>query len=161
MKHLEIERKYLIDPVGWDKAAKPVARMLTQGYLCKDDQRVIRVRVVRIGDLEKGYLTIKGKMDNLGRPEFEYEIPVDEAKDLMALTLFNPIEKTRYKYVCGGKIWDVDIFHGSNRGLYLAEIELDDPDQAIDFPEWVAEEVSHDPRYYNAYLSEHPFTTWK
>jgi len=158
---LEIERKYLIDPVQWDKAAKPEARMLTQGYLCKDDQKVIRVRIVRIGDLEKGYLTIKGKMFNLGRPEFEYEIPVDEAENLMALTLFNPIEKTRFKYVYGGKTWDVDIFHGSNKGLYLAEIELDDPDQAIDFPEWVGEEVSHDPRYYNAYLSEHPFTTWK
>ncbi len=142
-------------------ADKPEARTLTQGYLCMDDQKVIRVRIVQIHSGSRGYLTIKGKMQNLGRPEFEYEIPVEEAKDLIALTLYTPIEKTRYKYLYKGKIWDVDIFHGSNEGLYLAEIELDDPNDAIDFPEWIREEVSHDPRYYNSYLSEHPFTTWK
>ena len=161
MKHLEIERKYLIDPVKWELAEKPEASSLTQGYLCKDDHKVIRVRIVKIGAGEKGYMTIKGKMQNLGRPEFEYEIPVEEAKDLLALTLYKPIEKTRYKYLHKGKIWDVDIFAGSNEGLFLAEIELDHPDEAIDFPDWIVEEVSHDPRYYNAYLSEYPFTTWK
>lgn len=161
MKHLEIERKYLIDPVKWALAEKPEARELVQGYLCKDDQKVIRVRIVKMDAGEKGYLTIKGKMENLGRSEFEYEIPPSEAKDLLALTLYGPVEKTRYKYPHAGKIWDVDLFHGSNEGLMLAEIELDHPEEPIDFPEWVGGEVSHDPRYYNAYLSEHPFSTWK
>ncbi len=161
MKHLEIERKYLVDPEIWHLAEKPEVRVLTQGYLCMDDLKVIRIRIVQTNSDSRGYLTIKGKMKNLGRPEFEYEIPIEEAKDLMALTLYNPIEKTRYKYLHMGKIWDVDIFRGGNEGLCMAEIELDDPDEVIDFPEWVGREVSHDPRFYNAYLSEHPFTTWK
>jgi len=161
LKHLEIERKYLIDTELWGHAVKPEPRVLVQGYLCKDDHKVVRVRIVRTTAGERGYMTIKGKMQNLGRPEFEYEIPPEEAKDLLALTLYPPIEKTRYKYLYKGKIWDVDIFHGSNEGLYLAEIELDDPNDAIDFPEWIRKEVSNDPRYYNAYLSEHPYTTWK
>lgn len=160
LKHLEIERKYLIDPEAWELVIKPEARSLIQGYLCRDDQKVIRVRIVSTSAGKRGYLTIKGKMENLGRPEFEYEVPADEAADLMALVLFQPVEKTRFKYLHKGKIWDVDIFHGVNKGLYMAELELDDPDEPIDFPEWVREEVSNDPRYYNSYLSEHPFTTW-
>lgn len=161
LKHLEIERKYLIHPKVWDQAEKPAARFLTQGYLCKDDQKVIRIRIVRTMAGSKGYLTIKGRMENLGRPEFEYEVPVEEATDLLALIQAHPIEKIRYKYLHKGKIWDVDIFQGANKGLYLAELELENPEEAIDFPQWVGEEVSHDPRYYNSYLSEHPFTTWK
>ncbi|NQV01027.1 MAG: CYTH domain-containing protein [Bacteroidia bacterium] len=145
----------------WERVEKPECRELIQGYLCRDDQKVIRVRIVSTKAGKKGYLTIKGKMKNLGRPEFEYEIPPEEAQDLLTLTLFNLIEKTRYKYLYKGKIWDVDIFHGTNEGLCMAEIELEDPDEPIDFPEWVGEEVSHDPRYYNSYLSQHPFTAWK
>ncbi|MFH1295952.1 MAG: CYTH domain-containing protein [Bacteroidota bacterium] len=161
MKHLEIERKYLVRMEMWDQVEKPEGRELIQGYLCRDDQKVIRVRIVRIKAGKKGYLTIKGKIENLGRPEFEYEIPAEEALDLLALALFHPIEKTRYKYLYRGKIWDVDIFHGVNKGLYMAELELDDPDEVIDFPTWVGEEVSHDLRYYNSYLSEHPYKTWQ
>ncbi|MBL7110828.1 MAG: CYTH domain-containing protein [Bacteroidales bacterium] len=156
MKHLEIERKFLVRQHIWEDVEKPEAKKLVQGYLCRDDQGVVRVRIAD----DKGFLTIKGKLENLGRPEFEYGIPIDEATDLLALTLFTPIEKTRYKYMYRGKLWDVDIFHGANEGLFMAEVELEDPEEQIDFPDWIGEEVSHDPRYYNAYLSQHPFKTW-
>ena len=131
--------------------------MMQQGYLCTDSSKVIRIRIAA----SKGFLTIKGQMENLGRPEFEYAIPEEEARELLSLASGFPIEKTRYKVPFHGKIWDVDIFHGSNEGLCMAEIELNSPDEPIDFPEWVQVEVTHDPRYYNAYLSSHPFLTWK
>lgn len=161
LKHLEIERKYLINQKLWDRAEKPEPRFLTQGYLCSDDKKVIRIRIVQTNAGRRGYLTLKGRMQNLGRPEYEYEVPAEEASDLLALIQSRPVEKIRYKYPHKGKIWDVDIFLGENKGLFLAEIELDDPDEVIDFPEWVGDEVSHDPRYYNAYLALHPFNTWK
>lgn len=154
---MEIERKYLIRMDLWLKSEKPEGRLLLQGYLCRDDEKVVRIRIAG----QRGFLTIKGKLENLGRPEFEYEIPVTEARDLLSLSLFPPIEKTRYKYPYGGRIWDVDIFHGENEGLAMAEVELDEPGEEIDFPDWAGEEVSHDPRYYNSYIAGHPFRTWK
>ena len=156
LKHLEIERKYLFNLQDWELVEKPKGVKLFQGYLCKDDYKVIRIRIAG----NRGSLAIKGRLENLSRPEFQYEIPIEEANDLLLLALNKPIEKTRYKYNHKGNIWDVDIFHGENEGLCMAELELDDPDEPIDFPDWIGGEVSHDPRYYNSYLSEHPFTSW-
>jgi len=157
LKHLEIERKFLVKPGVWEQTKKPLGKKLFQGYLCNDDKKSIRVRITA----DKASLTVKGALENLCRPEFEYVIHEGEASDLLIFAQNHCIEKTRYKTEYKGKIWDVDVFHGLNAGLFLAEIELNHPDELVELPGWVGEEVSCDPRYYNSYLSEHPFTTWK
>lgn len=156
MQHLEIERKFLVDPQLWKEAEKPEGVPYQQGYLCGSTHGVVRVRIA--GD--RATLTIKGKLKGLGRQEFEYEIPVSDAKDLLQLAEGNLIEKTRYKVWYEGKLWDVDWFQGDNDGLFMAEIELDAEDETFAKPVWIGKEVSDDLRYYNSYLAKHPFRTW-
>ena len=150
---VEIERKYLVNGSGW-KTVKPID--IRQGYLNTDQSRTVRVRVAGVA----AYLTIKGKTTNLSRPEFEYEIPLEDARELLLLCSDAIIEKSRYLVPFGGLIWEVDEFYGANAGLVIAEVELQAEDQSVVKPDWVAEEVSGDARYYNASLVKSPFTSW-
>ena len=127
-----------------------------QGYICSDPDKTVRVRVR--GD--KGFLTIKGRSseDGLSRYEWEKEIPVSEAFELMALCGSGVIDKTRYLVPFGKHTYEVDVFHGANEGLVLAEIELSDEQEAFEKPSWLGEEVTGDVRYYNSMLSLHPFS---
>ena len=151
----EIERKYLLTGDQWKSLAE--GTHYRQGYLSTVKERTVRVRTIG----EKGYLTIKGITVGISRLEFEYEIPTDDANHLLDELCEKPIiEKHRYKIPYGGLVWEVDEFHGVNEGLVIAEVELESDDQAIDVPAWVGEEVSGDPRYFNAALVRCPFNTW-
>lgn len=152
---MEIERKFLVDSSKW-KPADDGTR-ISQAYLGLDPSPTVRIRIA--GD--KAFITIKGRSRSIARPEFEYEIPVDDAKELQKLAISEPVEKTRYKIWYKNFLWEVDIFEGKNQGLVMAEIELDSEDQVFERPEWILQEVSADRRYYNSYLSEHPFSEWK
>jgi CYTH domain-containing protein len=150
----EIERKFLVS--GEFRQDSPESYRIMQGYICSDPDRTVRVRVR--GD--KGFLTIKGRSseDGLSRYEWEKEIPVSEAFELMALCGSGVIDKTRYLVPFGKHTYEVDVFHGANEGLVLAEIELSDEQEAFDKPSWLGEEVTGDVRYYNSMLSLHPFS---
>ncbi len=157
MKKTEIERKFLVYKEQWLTLTKPPGTRYIQGYLSIDDDKVVRVRVA--GD--KGFLTIKGKSETFSHPEFEYEIPPDEAGAMIRLFTTSCIEKMRTRIPVGEHVWEVDEFQGENSGLLMAEIELGDPEEYFEKPAWVGEEVTGDQRYYNAYLSLHPFRTWQ
>lgn len=151
----EIERKFLLKDSGWRGLA--AGTLYRQGYLSTVIDRVVRVRT--IGD--HAYLTVKGISTSITRMEFEYEIPLADANDMLDHLCEKPlIEKTRYAIPYQGHIWEVDEFHGENAGLIVAEVELEDESQEFRLPPWVGEEVSDDPRYYNANLVERPYTTW-
>ncbi len=150
----EIERKFLVLGDGWRAGASGCS--YRQGYLSRDVERVVRVR--QAGTSAR--LTIKGISQGTTRPEYEYPIPFSDAQQLMKLCLRSVIEKTRYVVEYRGKRWEVDEFHGENQGLVLAEIELSREDEPIEIPPWIGQEVSADRRYFNAYLSEHPYTQW-
>lgn len=151
----EIERKYLLNSDQWKSLAEGIH--YRQGYLSTVKERTVRVRTIG----EKGYLTIKGPTAGISRLEFEYEIPTNDAYELLDELCEKPIiEKHRYKISYGGLVWEVDEFHGVNEGLVIAEVELESADQAIDLPAWVGEEVSGDPQYFNANLVNNPFTNW-
>ena len=151
----EIERKFLIAGEGWrDEAAGTFFR---QGYLSTVKERTVRVRSK--GD--QGFLTVKGISVGATRAEFEYEIPLEDANEMLDSLCERPIiEKTRYRVSYQGFVWEVDEFAGDNAGLIVAEIELASEDQKFPRPPWVGREVSDDPRYFNANLIAHPFKAW-
>lgn len=151
---IEIERKFLVKNEAWRSLGKGVS--LTQGYLAGSNQATVRVRIA--GNI--AYLTVKGKVKNLTRQEFEYEIPVVDAQAILKLCHPRIVEKTRYKIRLQDLIWEVDEFAGANQGLVMAEVELEAADQLVSLPEWIAQEVSEDPRYFNSYLASHPYSTW-
>ena len=150
----EIERKFLVS--GDFKQEACDSFRLVQGYISTDPDRTVRVRIKG----EQGFLTIKGQSseDGLSRFEWEKEIPVSEALELMNLCVSGVIDKTRYLVPCGDHTYEVDVFHGANEGLVLAEIELSDELEAFEKPSWLGEEVTGDMRYYNSMLSLHPFS---
>ncbi len=150
----EIERKFLVDTCKWE----PVVRgtRLVQAYLSIDPQPTVRIRIAG----EKAYITIKGRSETISRPEFEYEIPVGDAQEMLKMAISNPVEKIRYEMMHEGFLWEVDVFSGKNEGLILAEIELESENQAFPLPDWLLDEVSGDRRYYNSYLSTYPFQDW-
>lgn len=150
----EIERKFLLKPDVW-KPDGPGRRM-TQGYLSRDPDRTVRVRIV--GD--EAFMTVKSRRTGISRTEIEFPIALEHARDLMALCFQPVIDKTRYEVMHDGMLWEVDVFHGENEGLVVAEIELPAEDAPFTPPEWIGEEVSHDLRYTNSRLSEHPFQSW-
>lgn len=153
---LEIERKFLVRDDSWRSGAQGL--LLRQGYLPTQGKVTVRVRVA--GD--RAYLTLKGPAQGLVRPEFEYPIPLTDATTLLASLCQLPlIEKYRYRIPVGDLVWEVDEFLGANQGLVLAEVELTHPDQPIELPAWVGQEVSDNPRYLNANLVNHPFTLWR
>ena len=150
----EIERKYLVRNDAYRALATGVP--CRQGYLCTVPGRVVRVRLMG----ERAFLTVKGPTMGATRAEFEYEIPPDDARQLLALCEPPLIEKTRYVVPHRGLVWEVDEFHGANQGLVVAECELRSGDQAVDKPDWVGEEVTGDVRYFNSSLVARPFTSW-
>ncbi len=152
----EIERKFLLKDDGWREQA--VGTWYRQGYMSSKSGVTVRVRVA--GD--QGYLTIKGLAQGISRLEFEYEIPVAEAEIMLDSLCHKPlIEKTRYKLNYCGLVWEIDEFEGENKGLILAEVELQDVSQQIELPDWIGMEVSYDPRYFNSNLVRYPFRTWQ
>jgi adenylate cyclase len=151
---LEIERKFLVEKSLWNPNVEGL--FIAQGYLNRDPERTVRVRIYG----EKGFLTIKGKSEGASRAEFEYEIPIDEAKALLELCYKPIIEKVRYRVEYEGMIWEVDDFKGENAGLLMAEIELNSEEQPFKLPSWAKEEVTSDNRYFNSFLSMHPFRSW-
>lgn len=150
---IEIERKFLVTGDGW-RQGEGIA--LAQGYLNRDKARTVRVRIAQ----DKAFLTIKGPTRGASRAEFEYEIPRDDAEQLLGLSEGPVVEKRRHVIAHGGLTWEVDEFLGENRGLVVAEIELQFETQAFDKPEWVGEEVTEDPRYFNSNLAAHPYSRW-
>lgn len=149
---VEIERKFLVDPVLWKPEGDGVP--YRQGYLSTVRERVVRVRVAG----SNAFLTIKGLEKNISRLEFEYPIPLDDAVMLLDhLCERPPVEKTRYEQRVGDHMWVVDVFHGDNDGLILAEIELCSEAETFERPPWIGQEVSGDPRYFNANLSINPY----
>ena len=150
---LEIERKFLVTGDGW-RASEGV--VLRQGYLSTQPERTVRVRI----EGDNAALTIKGLTRGATRSEYEYEIPLRKPT---LLRLCEPplIEKVRRRLEHDGLIWEVDEFLGDNQGLVVAEVELDREDRPFTKPPWVGEEVTHDPRFYNANLVANPFTKWQ
>jgi adenylate cyclase len=150
----EIEHKFLVDTGLWRPDGSGV--LIRQAYLSTDKDRVVRVRSAG----PRAYLTIKGP-GHVSRAEFEYEIPLDDAALMLdRLCLPGLIEKTRYRQEVAGHMWEIDVFHGDNAGLVVAEIELRDEGESFERPDWALREVSGDPRYFNASLSRAPFKTW-
>jgi adenylate cyclase len=148
---LEIERKLLVISDEW--RAGCVGQRYCQGYLARGDGVTVRVR--RAGS--RAYLTIKGEPDGITRPEFEYEVPVEEAEAMLKHLCDGPsIEKTRFEVTHEGVVWEVDKFQGDNAGLIVAEVELDHPDQAFSRPPLLGEEVTGDPRFRNSNLVDDP-----
>lgn len=153
---LEIERKFLLVGESWRSQVVGEPKRLTQGYLCADAEKSVRVRIAG----NHATLTVKGSRNNISRLEMQYDISVADAERMIALCHRPLIDKTRYIVIHEGMKWEVDIFHGENEGLRIAEIELESEEQFIDLPVWAGEEVSHDPRYYNSQLTRAPFCTW-
>jgi adenylate cyclase len=152
----EIERKFLVHPRKWSDLGAGLA--IRQGYLCATKSFSVRVRTY--GD--SAYVTIKGSTSGITRDEYEYEIPLADANEIMDhLCEHPPIEKTRYRIVFKGHTFEVDEFAGANSGLTIAEVELKGAREAVELPDWIDSEVSGDPRYYNSNLSAKPFSTWK
>lgn len=154
---IEIERKYLVKSNDFKSVFRKKSE-IAQGYLSSVAERTVRVRIKG----EKGFLTIKGIGNETGisRFEWEKEIAVDEAKQLLKLCEKGVIEKTRYEVNYQNHIIEIDVFHGENEGLILAEIELKDENETIEKPHWLGEEVTNDKRYYNSYISQNCFKNW-
>lgn len=152
----EIERKFLVD--GEYKSKAYASSRIVQRYICSARGRTVRIRIRD----DKGYLTIKGPADASGisRYEWEKEIPLDEARDLMKICEPGAIDKTRYLVRSGRHVFEVDEFYGENEGLVIAEVELSSPDEPFEKPDFIGQEVTGDARYYNAQLMRHPFCRW-
>lgn len=159
----EIERKFLVKPDEWQQfqqRSDPTLLSSTryrQGYISSSVHKTVRIRIA--GD--RGFITIKGPTVGYSRSEFEYSIPLADAEVMLDQLCEPPlIEKTRHRVAWANLVWEVDEFAGENQGLMVAEVELSDANQAITLPDWAGEEVSDDPRYFNANLAKHPFTRW-
>jgi CYTH domain-containing protein len=151
----EIERKYQVKLDAWTPQGEGIH--FKQGYLNAQKERVVRVRI----EGAKAKLTIKGITTGVTRAEFEYNIPVEDAATMLDNLCEQPlIDKHRHKEVHFGKTWEIDVFHGLNEGLVVAEIELASEDEVIELPAWVGAEVSSDPRYFNSNLLKHPYQSW-
>ena len=154
---LEVERKFLVKSDAFKNEAFSQSE-IKQGYLNSNPSRAVRIRIYN----DKGYLTIKGKSDESGTTRFEWEKEIDltEANALLKLCEPGAISKTRYEVKAGEHIYEVDEFYDDNQGLWLAEIELKDANEAFIKPDWLGDEVTGDVRYYNSQLSKNPFTKW-
>lgn len=151
----EIERKYLVTNDSWKALDR--GKTYRQGYLCISRERTVRVRIA--GD--RGFVTIKGPAINAARAEYEYEIPLADAREMLDTLCERPlIEKVRRRIPHAGLVWEVDEFFGDNAGLVVAEVELKDAAQAIEKPDWVGQEVTEDHRYSNSSLVRNPYSRW-
>ena len=151
---IEIERKYLVKGTEWKNLAP--GKRYCQGYIATVGKQTVRVRIAG----EEGYITIKGPSVNFARPEFEYQIPVADAEEMLNTLCDRPlIEKIRYKIPYQNFIWEVDEFLGENQGLIIAEVELETKDQVVSLPDWIDKQVS-DRKYFNSNLVKHPYSQW-
>jgi adenylate cyclase len=155
---VEIERKFLVKSNDFKEQAF-TQHNIAQGYLSSVPERTVRVRIKG----KKGFITIKGigHSSGMSRFEWENEIPLDEAQELLKLCEKGKIEKTRFEIKSGKHVFEVDEFYGENEGLIMAEIELESETDSFEKPDWLGEEVTNDVRYYNAYLSKNPFKDWE
>jgi adenylate cyclase len=152
----EIERKFLLVSDEWRHLISR-SESFRQGYLSSSKRASVRVRMAD----NVATLNIKGMTLGVQRPEYEYEIPLHDAVELLDALCERPlIEKTRHFIEFGGKLWEIDEFHGDNAGLIVAEVELDSPDEVIAMPVWAGKEVSHLERYYNVRLTQYPYSQW-
>lgn len=150
----EIERKFLVKGASWRSGS---GKRIRQGYLRNEIKGVVRVRTKG----ERGYLTIKGSTTGITRLEFEYEIPWEDANQILDELCVRPlIEKIRYEVDSGGFKWEIDEFKGENAGLVVAEIELEEENQQFPKPDWLGREVTGDSRYQNASLVRYPYSKW-
>jgi len=154
---IEIEHKFLVKDDGWRNEASHSVEM-RQGYFTSHEACSIRVRLAG----EQAFLNIKSATLGVTRTEFEYPIPADDAHFMLDHLCRKPlVEKTRHEVEHAGHVWEVDVFHGDNDGLVVAEIELTDANEAFDLPPWAGEDVSDQEKYYNVCLVDHPFKDWK
>lgn len=152
----EIERKFLTCHNGWRSLATRSIRM-RQGYLSEGYERSIRVRT----ENDRAFINIKSSDDGIHRLEYEYEIPLQDATEILERIAIRPlIEKRRYIVEHDGFEWEIDVFAGDNEGLVIAEVELPSADVNLPLPDWVGREVSDDLRYYNVSLQKNPYSTW-
>jgi adenylate cyclase len=152
----EIERKFLLKSDAWRNEVTESTR-LVQGYLLRGDKSAVRVRIKD----DVAELNIKHTQDGISRLEYEYEIPVADAREILDEVAQKPlIDKTRHHVVHDGHLWEIDEFYGENAGLVVAEIELARADEPFEKPAWLGKEVSLDQRYYNSNLSKLPYTQW-
>ena len=151
----EIERKFLLKNDEW-RSAVQASRALRQGYLCGNDRASVRVRI----DGDQANLNIKSATLGIERLEFEYAIPVEQAEALLSELAGQVVEKTRHEVRHQGHLWEIDEFAGDNAGLIVAEVELEDAQERFERPDWLGDEVSGDPRYYNTELARHPYSRW-
>ena len=151
----EIERKFLVVGNQFKKLAKGI--FYRQGFLCLENDNTVRIRIIE----KNAFLTIKSKTRGISRLEFEYEIPFDEANEMLEKLCGKQIEKLRYTIELKGFMWEIDEFLGENKGLVIAEIELESEDQFFKKPSWIGEEVSKDLRFYNSQLVKNPYKNWK
>ncbi|WP_038054180.1 CYTH domain-containing protein [Thioalkalivibrio sp. ALJ1] len=151
----EIERKFLLASTAWrDEVVR--SQYMRQGYLCGNDRASIRVRV----DEEGANLNIKSATLGVERDEYQYDIPVADAHRLLDTLAGPQVEKTRHWVDVEGWEYEIDVFEGANAGLIVAELELPSSDAEFPRPDWLGEEVSHDPRYYNTELARNPYREW-
>lgn len=151
----EIERKFLVSGAGWRTTGS--GERIRQGYLSVEPGRTVRVRVRG----NRAWLTVKGRTSGLARQEYEYPIPLTDANEMLDGLCEQPIlDKTRHVVPHGGHTWEIDVFHGPNDGLVMAELELKDENESFERPSWLGAEVSDDPRYFNSNLVRHPFNRW-
>ena len=153
---LEIERKFLVNHHEWHAAEKPVGELYRQGYLLADPNKTIRVRLTP----SSAYLTIKGPAVGITRPEYEYEIPQAEARELLDKFAVSELSKIRYKIKFRDKIWEVDEFLGDSLGLIVAEIELAAEEEQFELPAWAGIEVTSEKKYSNSSLAANPYKNW-
>ncbi|MFD0792184.1 CYTH domain-containing protein [Mucilaginibacter litoreus] len=153
----EIERKFLVDKDKWKSVLKPVGEFYKQGYIFNEKRCTVRVRLTS----NAAFITLKGPTAGISRSEYEYQIPMPEANEMLELFAASSIEKTRYKIEYAGHMWEVDVFDGENNGLIVAEIELQHEHEQFEKPDWAGEDVSKDLRYSNGSLSVTPYAQWR
>jgi adenylate cyclase len=152
----EIERKFLVVGDSWRDTVESETRVM-QGYLANNASVTVRVRIKG----GKALLTIKGATRGISRAEYEYEIPMDDAETMLRELSTGPVvDKTRYLVRVGDHVWELDVFHGDNDGLVMAEVELGSEDEDFAVPDWAGDEVSDDSRYYNVNLARNPYKHW-
>jgi adenylate cyclase len=152
----EIERKYIVNAALWRPADSGIR--YRQGYLSSAKERVVRVRIAG----ERAFLTIKGLTVGVSRLEFEYPIPLADATVMLDRLCERPlIEKTRHREIFAGRTWEIDVFHGDNDGLVIAEVEVASAADRVMLPPWAEAEVSGDPRYFNNNLAANPYKNWR
>lgn len=152
---VEIERKFLVTNTNYKMG---IPHQIAQGYICSDKDRVVRIRIID----DNAFVTIKNSTIGFARNEYEYPIPVQDAREMLQNTCIQPIiSKTRYVLDYKGKIWEIDEFHGLNEGLVIAELELENENDSYEKPDFVGDEVTGNPQYYNALLFKNPYINWK